>query len=204
MNARPLVAPRRARRSLRGDEGGQLMLLAGIVITIAFLLTSLTLSQVSSLERQAAAEKPTSLADEWRFLHERIGANLESAVPPDLSVSTFKGTTFPIIAATFRNIEAEKGYDTVLRLADSSATYGKGEADLLDAALANYDAVSSDGAYTFALPYDGTSDGVVYDASCPDTDYVGGCIVGVLVFVHITDSTSTMTEVILFPVNTGQ
>lgn len=204
MSARPLVAPRRARRSLKGDDGGQLMLLAGIVITIAFLLTSLTLSQVSQLERQAAAEKPATLTGEWRFLHERLAANLESAVPPDLTAQTFKGTTFPIIAATFRNIEAEKGYDTVLRLADANTKYNKSEQLLLDASGTRYSAVSSDGSFTFDLPFDGVYDGVIYDPTCPDTEYVGGCIVGVLVFVHLTDSTSTMSEVILFAVNTGE
>jgi hypothetical protein len=177
------------------------MLLAGIVITIAFLLTSLTLSQVSSLERQAAAEKATPLAAEWRFLHDRLQTNLESAVPPDLSLSSFKSTTFPIIASTFRNIEAEKGYDATLRLADSLSRYNKSETSLVSGA--SYSAWAADGSYRFTGAYDGTSDGVLWYATCPDTTHVGGCIVGVLMFVEMTDATGTMSEVILFPVNTA-
>lgn len=175
------------------------MLLAGIVVTIAFLLTSLTLSQVSSLERQAAAEKPHSLATEWRFLHERLAANLESAITPDLSVASFNNTTFPIIASTFRNIEAEKGYDTVLRLAGKADQYNMSEALL--ARTGSYDAWSVDGAHRVAGPSDGNHDGIVWYATCPDTSYVGGCIAGVVVYVHLSDTTSTMTEVMLFAVN---
>lgn len=177
------------------------MLLAGIVITIAFLLTSLTLSQVSSLERQAAAEKTTPLAAEWRFLHERLQTNLESAVPPDLALSTFKSTTFPIIASTFRNIEAEKGYDATLRLADSLAAYNMTETSLVSGG--SYAAWSADGEFHFTAAYDGTSDGVLWYSTCPDTTHVGGCIAGVLMFVEMTDATSTMSEVILFPVNSS-
>lgn len=195
-------------RGLRRDEGGQLMLLAGIVITIAFLLTSLTLSQVASLERQAAAEKPTSLSAEWRFLHDRLQANFESAVPADLSLTTFKSTTFPTISATFRNIQAEKGYDVVIRLADSPLAYNKTEADLLDGLT--YDAWSYDGQFYFdqtldplRLGVNPPTDGVVYYDECPDETYVGGCIVGILVFIHITDATSSMSEVVLFSVNRG-
>jgi hypothetical protein len=177
------------------------MLLAGIVITIAFLLTSLTLSQVSSLERQAAAEKSAPMASEWRFLHDRLQTNLESAVPPDLALSTFKSTTFPIIASTFRNIEAEKGYDATLRLANNLSTYSKNESSLVSGA--SYNAWSADGSFRFTAAYDGTSDGVLWYATCPDTTHLGGCIAGVLVFVQMTDATTTMSEVILFPVNSA-
>ena len=179
------------------------MLLAGIVITIAFLLTSLTLSQVSSLERQAAAEKSTPLAAEWRFLHERLATNLESAVTPDLPLSTFKSATFPTVAATFRNIEAEKGYDATIRLASDAALYAKGELTITTAdgaGVRSYSAWSSDGEYNFTAVYDGTEDGVLWHASCPDGSGVA-CIAGVLVFMEMTDGTSTMSEVVLFSVN---
>lgn len=189
---------------MRSDDAGQLMLLAGIVITIAFLLTSMTLSQVASLERQAAAEKPAPIAGEWRFLHERVATNLVAAVPADLRLDPFKTVTFPTISATFRNIEAEKGYDAVLRLADSSTKFNKSELDLTyvdGGGVRRYDAWSADGAYRFTGVYDGESDGVIHYSTCPDTEHVGSCIAGVLVFMHITDGAATLSEVVLFAVN---
>lgn len=179
------------------------MLLAGIVITIAFLLTALTLSQVSSLEREAAGERATPLASEWRFLHSRVATNLESAVPPDLTVATFKSVTFPTIAATFRGIEAEKGYDAVLRLPDSLTRYNLTEQSVVKdvSGTLSYDVWSADGKFHFTAPFDGTYDGVIYYSTCPDTTVVGGCIAGVLVFLHMTDTASTMSEVVVFSVN---
>lgn len=190
------------RRGLARDDSGQLMLLAGIVITLAFLLTALTLSQVSSLEREAAAEKSAPLSSEWRFLHERLAVNLESAVTPDLKLQTFKTTTFPIIANTFRSIEAEKGFDTVIRLADDPTAFNKTEASASIQSGGVYNAWSSDGSFRFTAPADDDDgDGVIWYEDCPDDSAPNGCIVGVLVFIHITDSTSTMSEVVLFAVN---
>ena len=182
------------------------MLLSGIVITLAFLLTALTLSQVSSLERQAASEKATPLAAEWRFLRDRVATNLDSAVPADLRVDVFKSVTFPTIAATFRGIEAEKGYDAVLRLADSPTRYNLSEESILvndGAGGKKYEAWSADGSFHFTAAWDGTNDGVIHYATCPDETVVGACIAGVVVFLHMTDTSSTMSEVVVYAVNSG-
>lgn len=189
-------------RGIARDDGGQLMLLAGIIVTSAFILTALTLSQVSSLERQAASDKPSPLAAEWRFLHDRLGTNLATAISPDLPNATFESTTFPSIIATFRNIEAEKGYDTVIRLAKGT-DFATSEADLLDGTGTAYYATSDDGAVSFTHAYDLGDDGLLWQAACPDPDAAAGCIVGVYVYVRISDGASAMEETMLFAVNQG-
>lgn len=179
------------------------MLVAGIVITIAFILTALTLSQLSSLERISAAEKPAPIGDEWRFLHDRLATNLQTAISSDMTNATLTTTTFPAIAATFRNIEAEKGYDVVIRLAGATTgTYNHTEASLVT--NGNYHAGSDDGTYTMTNAYDGVDDGILWQKPCRDPSAPStGCIGGVYVYVHMTDATSTMEESIFYAVNSG-
>lgn len=191
-----------ARGSLRRQDEGQLMMLAGIVITISFILTSLTLAQVSSLEREAAAQGPSAIATEWRFLHERLKTNFRTAVSPETTNSTFENTTFPTIVATFRNIEAEKGYDMVLRLAGGPNFASREHQNLTSGA--NYNAYTVDGAYQFTQAKDDDDDGVLWRKPCLDTSAPAyGCIQGVYVFVRLSDGAVTMEEHMLFLVNQG-
>lgn len=178
------------------------MLLAGIIVTISFILTSLTLAQVSALERQAVNERTISLAEEWRFLHDRIGGNLEIAVSPETTNATFNDTIFPTLIATFRGIEMEKGFDTVIRLAGDKSMANRTETEILNAGNTNYDALAVDDSLTFSWPYDGVNDGIIWKQPCENAAApAAGCIQGVLVFVHVTDGINTMEEVILYAVN---
>lgn len=194
----------------RTDDGAQLMLVSGIVITIAFLLTALTLTQVASIERQSAADKPTSLGAEWRFLHDRLKTNLQTAVTVDTTNDTLNNTTFPAITATFRNIEAEKGYDLVLRIAGNqsgSGFYNKTEWQITTLGMgagSSYANWSYDGGVHYTWPVDGVNDGLIWNKPCLDASApAAGCIQGVLVSLHLSDSTTSLDEVILVPVNTG-
>lgn len=176
------------------------MLLAGIVVTISFILTSLTLAQVSSLERQATKERTISIAEEWRFLHDRLGTNLEVAVAPESTNATFNATTIPTITATFRNIEAEKGFDTVIRLAGSNILANRTETTLVTAG--NYAATDVLGTTAFTWPWDGVNDGILWTQPCEEpTAPAAGCIAGVLLYVHVSDGVNTIEEVMLFAVN---
>ena len=185
------------------------MLLAGIIITIAFILTALTLQQVGALERQAAAEPPLTLAAEWRFMHDRVASNVAVSVDEGTSNDTFVNNTFPAIAATFRAAEAEKGYDVTLRLANSTAKVNKTEASIVDGSK-KYQAWSFDGKTDYSNKnYDGTAtvgdqkdDGILHEAPCPSTN-AGYCIGGVLVYVHLSDGASSLDEVMLLPTNQG-
>lgn len=191
-------------RSLRRrpDDGGQLMMLAGIVITISFILTSLTLAQVSSLEREAAAQGSSPIVTEWRFLHDRLRTNFQTAVSVETTISTFENTTFPTIVATFRNIEAEKGYDMVLRMAGGSNFTSREHQNLTSGA--SYNAWTDDGSYQFTQAKDDDDDGILWRTPCLDTSAPAyGCIQGVYVFVRLSDGAVTMEEHMLFVVNQG-
>lgn len=190
------------RRAGRADDAGQLMMLAGIVITISFILTALTLAQVSSLEKQAAADAPSPIAAEWRFLHERLGSNLETAVSAETTNATFRDTVLPTVIATFRNIEAEKGYDAVIRLADAP-TFMTNETNLTDPlAATNYKAWTDDGSLNVTWGYDGTPDGLLWQKPCNDPAGPStGCLGAVYLFVRLTDGNAALEEYVLFPLN---
>lgn len=188
-----------ARRA--GDDSGQLMMLAGIVLTISFILTSLTLSQVSSLERAAASEDSSPLLGEWRFLHDRLASNLETATSAETTLQSFKETIMPSVAATFRAVEAEKGYDLTIRLAGGADHAATGnEASLLTGnSYANW---SYDGSTHFTHAQDAdTADGVIMQAPCPENGAPAGCISGVYLYVRLADPRSAISETILFAVN---
>lgn len=207
-------------RSLRRDGDANLMLLAGIIITIAFIMTALTLEQVGSLERQAAAEPALTLAAEWRFIHGRLASNLDVSITETTSPAVFPGATFSAIAETFRAAEAEKGFDVTMRLAGAGSQVNKTEIDIVtkDPAstgplvygIRNLDnslqhVWSVDGRYDFTgRPYDANTpnnDGLLMVSPCPNGLVAGACIAGVLVSVHLSDGASSLEEVMLFAVD---
>jgi hypothetical protein len=185
-------------------DDGQLLMLAGIVLTISFILTALTLSQVSALERAAAADEPSPLVAEWRFLHERLATNLRTAINPETDNLTFTSEILPTIAATFRSVEAEKGYDLIVRAAGGPAYAGNGnEASLTSGA--NYAATTYDGEVTFTHPYSTAAaleDGIIWQKPCADNSGpIAGCIGGIYLFVRLSDGETSLEESILYAVN---
>lgn len=186
------------------DDSGNLLLLAGIVITIAFVSTALTLSEVASLERQASTESSTSLAAEWRFIRDRLDANLNTSIAVDTEASTYTSVILPSIASAFRTVESEKGFDLVIRPATTTALYGASEASMLNPPNTGviYGATPYKGsAFTFAKDSDQT-DGIIWHSPCDDPSIVGACIQGVVVYVKLSDGTAALNEVILYRVNT--
>lgn len=181
------------------------MLLAGIILTIAFVTTALTLSQVTALEREAASDPSPEIAGEWRFIRDRLATNLEISVTPEMTASTLTATTIPGVASTFRTVAAEKGYDFVLRLASDPAYYPKSERDLLDppGSGPNYNALPVKGARLTHVRDASQTDGILWSAAgqCADTS-VSTCIQAVLVYVKMSDGTSSMEETLLYRVNT--
>lgn len=187
-------------------DDGNLMLLAGIVVTIAFVTTALTLSQVSALERQAVTDATSSFAAEWRFIRDRLAASVNASVTPDMKNQTFLALTLPSIVATYRGVEAEKGFDVVIRPATTLAHYNKTELSLLDPPLtgAAYKAYTHDGQLVNWDKDPDTSDGILWRAPCADaTAPATGCISAVLLSIQMTDGVSQVSEVLLVATNTG-
>lgn len=190
------------------DDSAQLMMLAGIVLTISFILTALTLAQVTALEREAAAQGPSTIVGEWRFLHERLQTNLKVGVSTETTIDSFKSTVMPTITATFRNLAAEKGYDLVLRLAsDGNYIVTGNEQALLGGTPPGPNYVPAiaktyDETVSYSHASDGTMDGILWQTPCPDpTGPPGGCIGGVYVFVRLSDGVTSLEESILFHAN---
>lgn len=191
-------------RDPRQDDG-QLMMLAGIVLTISFILTALTLSQVSSLQQQATAEGTSPIVAEWRFLSGRIASNLHTAIGPETTNESFNESILPTIAATFRSVESEKGYDLVIRKAGGdNYTWNGNEASLISTSdPTKYNSYSYDGAVHFQQTVLGsTTDGILWEAPCPDV--LGpstGCISGLHLFVRLSDGVTSLEESVVYAVN---
>lgn len=180
------------------------MMLAGIILTISFILTSLTLAQVATLEKQAAQEAPSPIIVEWRFLHERLASNVRTAVTPETTIQSFRDSLVPTLGATFRTLAAEKGYDIVLRLAsDGNFANNGNEASLLNGAGTQYDAWTYDGRHHFTQVKDAfPNDGVLWEMPCPDASGpAAGCITGVYLFIRLADGSTSIEESVLFSVN---
>ncbi|MHB8603872.1 MAG: hypothetical protein ACYDCK_01350 [Thermoplasmatota archaeon] len=115
-------ANRRA-RAAHDDDRGQLMMLAGIILILAFIVTALTLSQISDLEKQASQEQSSPLLNEYRAVRDKIGSTLADATGTGTDNGTFK-STFKSIVAGLKGVEQAKGYDVVAFLAGSPANAG--------------------------------------------------------------------------------
>lgn len=187
------------------DDRGSLMILAGIILTLGFIVTSLTLAQVSTLEREAAADRASPLIQEWRFLHERLATNLNVSISEETSNDTFENVTLGRISATFRNVQAEKGYDTVIRLANgtfANGAWGVSERSLVSNTTLHYEkAYTLAGNLVTADPWDGKDTGMLWQNPCPVPGPPTGCIVGVYLYVRLSDGDAAVEEIILFPVN---
>lgn len=190
-------------RRRAGDDGGNLMLLAGIVVTIAFVTTALTLAQVSSLERQAASKPAVTLAGEWRFLRDRLMTSVENAVTVDTTSGVFNETTLPAVVATFRGIEAEKGFDVAIRRATTLDFFNRTEASLLNVAGTAYAVSPSNDHPTITWAKDSNqNDGILWEVPCADTaGPASGCIGAVVLSVHLSNGDSSMHEVLVVRTN---
>lgn len=108
------------RRPLRGadGEGGQLLLLAGIILVLAFVTTALTLGQVAEIEKQATNDQQSPILAEYRFIREKAGSTMRDAVTGSTDNATFIAT-FESMAETFKRMAQEKGYDLLVYRAEA-------------------------------------------------------------------------------------
>lgn len=188
------------RDSRRRDEGrgsgpgdrGQLLLLSGIILALAFLITALTLNQVANMESQVSREQRAIIIDEFSFLREEINTTLSDLVTSSTSNSTFNDT-FDRMVFSIKSVERGHGYDLVVVKGAPGYATPATEEDNFTAEGKKYKGVSFDGHRNFTGEvYDGVNDGILwYD----------GEIKGVVVYIYISDEVASMEEVLLFPVN---
>jgi len=187
----------------RRDDRGQMLLLAGFVLVLAFVVTALTLSQVADLEKRATEDAGGALVSEYRFMHDRVGGTLQGAVGLSTDNDTLRDI-FASVVATFKNIEHEKGYDVSIVLAGDDAGVSRDEDFFVDLATGRFKAgtESWDGATDYSnVRYDLVNDGILWTKAGRCSTVANGCVSGVVVRIFLSDGVSTMDESVVYAVN---
>lgn len=181
-----------------GDTG-QLLLLAGIILALAFLATTLTLNELSSIRADVAAEQDAPIVGEFSFVRDKINTTLGDVVLEDTTNSSLNGT-FSDMAKNIIRVENAKGYDVIVAKGRPGAPVALNESDFLDGAGTSYDGRSYDGVRNFTgQPYDGVDDGIIWYKEPSDTQ---GHVKGLVVYLYLADQRSVMEETILYALNT--
>lgn len=191
---------------MRQDDGGQLLLLAGIVLVMAFVVTAFTLGQVADVEKEASKEQDQSFLTEYRFVHSKLPSIVSGNTGRTTDNVSFN-TTFATTIQSFRNGLASKGYDASIFVAGNASAAEKAECTWMSNPLtacagssgAWRSVVPSGGTQPFdaRLPYDGKSDGLVW--MCGQAN---GALVGVVVQVYLSDGRHSVAETLVVALNT--
>lgn len=186
------------RNRSRGRDGGQLLLLAGFILVIMFVVTSLTLSKISSIEADVARDHQAPILDEFDFVRSRTNETMNSLVDTDTSNASFNDS-LSSLRSSFQDVENAKGYDLVLELAGSTTSAPATEEELYVDGSDEYQNVSFDGARDFdGEPYDGADDGILWYQEAGDSS---GHIKGFGAYIYLADHESRVESTVLFAVN---
>jgi photosystem II stability/assembly factor-like uncharacterized protein len=185
-----------ARRGRSGEgppDKGQLLLLAGFILIMMFVVTSLTLSKISNIEADVAGEHQAPVTDEFDFIRSRLNETMNSLVDTGTTNSSFN-ETFSSLRGSFSDVENSKGYDLVLELAGSTTPAPQKESGpFVDPD--GYQNVSFDGERDLVCkPYDGVNDGIIH---------AEGFIQGFVAYIYLADNYQRVESTTLFAVNTG-
>jgi hypothetical protein len=184
----------------RGDDGGQMLLLAGFILVLAFVVTALTLTEVADLEKRVAESPGVQLTSEFRFVREKVGTTLAGALGVASDNTTFDNT-FLSMQSTFKNVEHEKGLDVAITLAGANANAPSPESSFVAAGaydeLRSWDnAIEYDGAR-----YDGTDDGILWTKKGRCSTTATGCVSGAVIHIFLTDGVTTIRETVVYAIN---
>lgn len=184
--------PGRAGRRGSASDGGQLLLLAGFVLVMMFVVTSITLSEISSIEAGVSRSQSAPVLDEFSFIRAQTNETMRSLVTSDTTNSSFNDT-FDGVEDSFAAVENSKGYDLVMALGGGSTIAPSTEAEDF-AGGGHYDHVSFDGVRAFCeADYDGVNDGIIWF----DDE-----IKGFVAYIYLSDHESQMESTVLFATNT--
>lgn len=163
-----------------------------------FVLTSLTLSKIASIEADVARDHRAPIVDEFDFIRSRTNSTMNTLVDTDTSNSSFN-ESLSSLRSSFQDVENGKGYDVVIELAGSTTTAPETEEGLYVDASDQYQNVSFDGLRDFdGEPYDGVNDGILFYQGAGDSS---AHIKGFAAFLHLADHESRIEATVLFSVN---
>ncbi len=180
-------------------DGGQLLLLAGIILALAFLATTLTLNELSSIRSDVAQEQSSPIVNEFDFVRSKINSTLADLVVEDTTNSSLN-TTFSDMVDNIVRVENAKGYDALIAKGEPGQPVELNESDLLNGAGTEYDMWSFDGIRDFTgEDYDGQDDGIIWYKEPSDSS---GHIKGIVVYIYLADQATRMDETIVYALNT--
>lgn len=143
------------------SDSGQLLLLAGIMLVIAFIGAALVFAEINALERRSAtASASTQLSTEYREVRERFLSVVNNAVTSTTTNDTLEDTVSSA-ANSISKVEITRGFDFVAVLAGGGNLAAKSELNITNATQTGYQVFSYNGTYIDG-PYDGVNDGIIY------------------------------------------
>jgi len=162
----------------------QLLLLAGIIIILAFVAMSITIVEIANLGARTAGEeiKPALIRD-YATIRAEFGKTLNESRKDSRNQTVLNASFSEAVNATaqsFRILEESRGITFYASLAANGTGAPKTE----------WDFVSPGGKYKDipTLAFDGRSDGIVYNKTT-------GRIVGAVVYFYIADEQNELYEV---------
>ncbi len=206
------------------EDGGNLLLLAGVILVLAFVGTAFTLQQVQDLEKQVSAEQDSAILSEYRFVRDKVGTTLNDAVSTSTNLDTFKDLV-ATVASNLKVTAGGKGYDLVVKLAADRAglsrtewsftkpgwpdryTYGDTPVPLpapTSPTADKYVLWTTDGKVDWrggtGSGWDGADDGVVWVDACIENPAIG-CVQAAIVYLYFADSAASIEEFVAYSFN---
>ncbi|MGQ0534975.1 MAG: hypothetical protein ACT4PT_02770 [Methanobacteriota archaeon] len=181
-----------------GEERGQFLILAGIILVLAFLVASITISEIEAQRAAAVREVRNPLLAEFEFVRAEFGKSLNvtfssSDTPASFNV-TFndtrsvlaslengRGLEFHAALAGFEQIAKQRECPHFTTDADGGSGVSCG---------GTYNVNAYDGAGVFSWTYDGKNDGIL--------QFTDGTIRGAVVYMFLSDSGSTIEEHLVY------
>jgi hypothetical protein len=191
----------KANRRCRGEEeGAQVLILAGTVLILAFLLAAFAVTELTGEQQHLQRGTESDLPKLFREAREKLADTMSG-----LSYDTIDNTT---LASRFESTRSEleqqgraRGLHVLLRLANGSDPLAdKGELANFTSgsgacAAHAYNMVSYNASRNYSgLAYDCADDGIVYDKTL-------GRVRGILAYLFFSDSSARLEETFALALN---
>ncbi len=183
---------RRTRSSLprfkrRLSDRGHFLLLAGIVLVLAFTATAFTLALVSDLKAGTAREQEPGLLADYRFYHEHVRMTVRNGASSGMT----NASALILVAdasQSARELASSRGLELAITLAGVA---GGSTTDEAFFGAGGWGGVSDYGGTAITGAYDGTNDGLVWLGGA------GGRVQAVALTFYFADPKAEFQETIL-------